>query len=528
MSPFLEVRNLVKDYPGVRAVDDVSLEFNAGEIVGLVGKNGAGKSSVIKILAGASTPDSGSVLVDGDPVTIEHPHEATLLGMSFVHQELAVVPELSVAENVELGLGYPRQGGLFVNFRSMYARAAEVLERLGGGIDPKAPIGSLPVAQQRLCMIARALVTEARLVVLDEPSASLTDEEISHMFSVLKDLAANGVSVVYVSHRLEEIFELADRVAVMRDGAVVADKPVADFDVRTLIEEITGTDASATAQERRVTREVGGPPSADVAMRVEGITVAGRVDDVSFDVREGEILGIAGLVGSGRTELVRAIFGADRRSAGTIEVGGSIRSIQQPRDGLDAGLVLLPEDRRSQGIIRDFSVRRNLTIGTLREHRTSAAVPIPSRGREREAAVRAIDSLDIKTASDQTPAAWLSGGNQQKLVLGRWFESDASIFIFDEPTHGIDVGAKEEVYVLMERLAADGRSIIFISSEFGELVGVCHRVLVLREGELVGEIEGDLITEAALLEHCYGHPLATADGAMSAATTDPTPEASPR
>ncbi|HIM02176.1 MAG TPA: sugar ABC transporter ATP-binding protein, partial [Myxococcales bacterium] len=497
MNSFLETRGLVKDYPGVRAVDHVSLQFNEGEILGLVGKNGAGKSSVIKILAGASRPDEGEIVLDGASLTLDHPHEATIRGMSFVHQELSVVADLSVAENVELGLGYPRRGGLFVNFRKMHAKAAEVLERLGGGIDPRAPIGSLSVAEQRLVMIARALLTDARLVVLDEPSASLTDEEISHMFTVLKDLAAHKVSVVYVSHRLEEIFELVDRVAVMRDGALVADHPVSEFDVRTLIEEITGADASATANERRQSHGVGGPPDTEVALRVTGLNVTGKVSDVTFEIRKGEILGLAGLVGAGRTELVRAVFGADRRSSGHIEVNGVECQITEPRHALDAGIVLLPEDRRTQGLIRDFSVRRNVTIGTLRQHRHTSSLPLPSPLLEREAAKRAIESLDIKTASDQSPADWLSGGNQQKLILGRWLESGADVFIFDEPTKGIDVGAKQEVYMLMERLATEGRSVLFISSEFGELVGVCHRVMVLREGELVGEVSGDAISEAA-------------------------------
>jgi ABC-type sugar transport system ATPase subunit len=505
VNSFLETRGLVKDYPGVRAVDHVSLQFNEGEILGLVGKNGAGKSSVIKILAGASRPDEGEIVLDGASLTLDHPHEATIRGMSFVHQELSVVADLSVAENVELGLGYPRRGGLFVNFRKMHAKAAEVLERLGGGIDPRAPIGSLSVAEQRLVMIARALLTDARLVVLDEPSASLTDEEISHMFTVLKDLAAHKVSVVYVSHRLEEIFELVDRVAVMRDGALVADHPVSEFDVRTLIEEITGADASATANERRQSHGVGGPPDTEVALRVTGLNVTGKVSDVTFEIRKGEILGLAGLVGAGRTELVRAVFGADRRSSGHIEVNGVECQITEPRHALDAGIVLLPEDRRTQGLIRDFSVRRNVTIGTLRQHRHTSSLPLPSPLLEREAAKRAIESLDIKTASDQSPADWLSGGNQQKLILGRWLESGADVFIFDEPTKGIDVGAKQEVYMLMERLATEGRSVLFISSEFGELVGVCHRVMVLREGELVGEVSGDAISEAALLERCYGH-----------------------
>ena len=501
----VELENLTKKYPGVIAADNVSFSVEPGQIVGLVGKNGAGKSTVIKVLAGAVHPDSGSVKVQGIEQSINTPDEATKLGLSFVHQELAVVPELSVAENVELGLGYPRQSGLFVNFRKMYSDAKEVLDRLGGNIDPKAPIGSLPIAQQRLAMIARALITRAKLVVLDEPSASLTDEEINQMFRVLKGLAADGVSVVYVSHRLEEIFELSERVIVMRDGSIVADRPVGEFEPKTLIESITGSDASATANERRKSKGIGGTPKTPVKLRVSNFSVSGRVDDVSFELYEGEILGIAGLVGAGRTELVRAIFGADKRSAGIVEIAGKEINISEPRDALAAGMVLLPEDRRNQGLIRDFSVRRNLTIGVLREHRVTPLLPIPSSSSERASAKRSIESLSIKTASDQNPASWLSGGNQQKLMLGRWLESGAEIFVFDEPTHGIDVEAKEEVYSLMEDLAAKGRSIVFISSEFGELVGVSHRVIVLREGCLVGEVEGDEINEVRLLEYCYGH-----------------------
>jgi ABC-type sugar transport system ATPase subunit len=239
------------------------------------------------------------------------------------------------------------------------------------------------------------------------------------------------------------------------------------------------------------------------------LNVTDKVSDVTFEIRKGEILGLAGLVGAGRTELVRAVFGADRRSSGHIEVNGVERQITEPRHALDAGIVLLPEDRRNQGLIRDFSVRRNVTIGTLRQHRHTSSLPLPSPQLEREATKRAIESLDIKTASDQSPADWLSGGNQQKLVLGRWLESGADVFIFDEPTKGIDVSAKEEVYMLMERLATEGRSVLFISSEFGELVGVCHRVMVLREGELVGEVSGEAISEAALLERCYGHTTST-------------------
>ena len=502
---FLEVQGLLKDYPGVRAVDHVSLGIRAGEVVGLVGKNGAGKSTVIKILAGAAAPDEGRILLDGEQVEFHNPHDATLRGLSFVHQELSVVPELSVAENVELGLGYPRRAGVLVDFARLRRQSREVLAKLGGGIAPDVAIRTLPVAQQRLVMIARALVTEARLVVLDEPTGSLTDEETNHLFSVIRDLAAAGVAVIYVSHRLEEILRITDRVVVMRDGAVVDDRPTEALDTRTLIEEITGEDAGETALQRRRTHNVGGPPDAPLILEVTGVEVPGHIHHASFSVRAGEILGVAGLMGAGRTELMRAVFGADHRTAGVIRLHGAEVTIRRPADAIAAGMVLLPEDRRNQGLIRDFNVRRNLTLGTLRRLRLARHLPMPSGPKERSASLGAVRDLDIKTPSDLTPAAWLSGGNQQKLVLGRWLRSGASVLIFDEPTHGIDVGAKEEVYGLMERLAGEGKAIVFISSEFGELVGVCHRVIAMREGAIVGEAVGDEITEARLLEHCYGH-----------------------
>ncbi len=504
-SPFLEIRDLVKHYPGVLAVDHVSLDIRPGEVVGLVGKNGAGKSTVIKILAGATQPEEGSILLDGKEIHLHNPHDATLRGLSFVHQELSVVPELSVAENVELGLGYPKRAGVLVDFRRMRRQSREVLEQLGGGIPPRAPIGALPTAQQRLVMIARALVTKARLVVLDEPTGSLTDEETSHLFSVIRNLSVDGVAVIYVSHRLEEILQITSRVVVMRDGSLVDDRPTERYDTKTLIEEITGEDASATALERRHSRGIGSPPDSDVVLDVEGLEVAGKVHDISFSLRKGEILGIAGLVGAGRTEMVRAIFGADHRDAGVIRMNGEEVSIHKPADAIAAGMVLLPEDRRNQGLIRDFNVRRNITLGTLRDYRVRPRLPMPSTRKERDAARSTVGDLEIKTPSDLTPAAWLSGGNQQKLILGRWLRSGASVMIFDEPTHGIDVGAKEEVYILIEQLAADGKSIIFISSEFGELVGVCHRVIAVREGRIAGESVGGEITEPRLLEHCYGH-----------------------
>lgn len=502
-APLLEASGLRKAYPGVVAVDDVSLSVAPGEVIGLVGKNGAGKSSLIKILAGAVQPDAGTLTWQGAPLLLKGPHDATVSGLSFVHQELAVVPDLSVAENVELGLGYPRTRGVFIDRRRLRKRAEEVLTRLGSTIDPAAPMRVLSVADQRMVMIARALVSDARLVVMDEPTASLTQEEVGDLFRVIGDLSAHGVAVIYVSHRLEEIFATTRRVVVMRDGCVVADQPTDTFTPLSLIEQITGSNAGSTAQARRNSQLTPHNPEAPVVLDVRGLHVAGHVHPSDFQLREGEILGLAGLVGAGRTEMVRAMFGADRRTGGEIRIADQLTDISSPRDAIRAGLIMLPEDRRNQGILGNFSVGKNITIGTLPDFRVRGRVPVPSAANEHQAATAAIDSLQIATPSAATPAHHLSGGNQQKLVLARWLKSGARCFIFDEPTHGIDVGAKEEVYLLMERLASQGNGVIFISSEFGELVGVCHRVLVLREGQLVEELEGDEVTETRMLTACY-------------------------
>jgi ABC-type sugar transport system ATPase subunit len=489
LPPFLEVRGLVKQYPGVLALDRASMRIPGGAVLGLVGKNGAGKSTLIKILAGATRPDDGEILIDGEGVDIHNPHHATTLGLAFVHQELSDVPNLSVAENVELGLGYPKRLGL-VSRRRLYAKVRDVLAELGAeDIHPATPVGSLSVAQQRLVMIARGLAASARLLVLDEPTASLSNEEIDHLHVVVRSLAKTGVAVVYVTHRLDEIFEVTDQVAVMRDGREVFEGPTSSVDKASLITHITGSrDAAVEYRERRVLATEKG----EELLRVEGVSLPGIVDDVSFSVRAGELLGIAGLVGAGRTELVRLIFGADRRAAGRIVMRGKERRIGTPRQARRAGIALLPEDRRTQGTVLNFSIRKNITLAVLPQFRLARMMPLPAVGRERQAA-----------AAMEHPVRQLSGGNQQKVVLAKWLQSGADVFIFDEPTHGIDVEGKEEVYRLMEELALRGHGVIFISSEFAELVGACNRVLIMREGRIVDELESDEITEAALVERCY-------------------------
>ena len=496
--PFVVVKGLVKRYPGVTALDHADGVVVPGAVVGLLGKNGAGKSTLIKILAGVVQPDEGEIFIDGERVRLTGPLDATRRGLAFVHQELTDVPNLTVAENIELGLGYPKVAHTFVQRRALRRRATEVLERLGADIDPKRRLGTLSIADRRLTVIARGLAAEARLLVLDEPTASLTDEEIAHLHDVIRLLRDEGVAIIYVTHRLQEVFDVTDDVAVMRDGRMVFEAPTATVTRPELIRHITGSQEISTTGRWR-----GPGKDAVELLRVEGLTQPGVVEDASFALRAGDVLGIAGLVGAGRTELVRMVFGADPSTAGRVLVRGKPVRLRGPRDAMRAGIVLLPEDRRHQGTVTTFSVRKNVTLPTLSRFRTAPLLPFPNRGQERRTTNDLVERLRIKVRDAESPIRNLSGGNQQKVVLAKWLESKAEIFIFDEPTHGIDVGAKEEVYALLHELAEQGKGVIFISSEFPELVGTCNRVLVMREGRLVGEFEGDEVTESALVERCY-------------------------
>lgn len=492
----LEARGLVKRYPGVVALDHTDLTVKGGSIHGLLGKNGAGKSTIIKVLAGVVQPDEGEIVVDGTQMQIGSPHAAGELGFSFVHQELSDVPNLTVAENVMLGLGYPTAGPL-IRRRELRRKAAAVLDRLEAGIDPSALISSLSVAHRRLVTIARGLAAEARLFVLDEPTASLTDSEVDHLEYILRSLRDSGVAILYVSHRLDEIFSLTDEVTVMLDGKDTFRGATADVSHGQLIEHITG---SKVAIETRTPHWT--PDGARVLLDVRGLSAPGVVE-VSFTLREGEMLGLAGLIGSGRTELMRLVFGADRAAGGEIEIHGKKVRIRSPRDGLGAGIVLLPEDRKGQGAVLDFTVRKNITLASLPKFRAVPSLPFPSQRRERRVSRELAKQLNIKVANVETPARHLSGGNQQKMVLAKWLDSGADVFIFDEPTQGIDVGGKEEVYELMIALADRGKGVIFVSSEFTELIGTCSRILVMREGRLVAELRGGEISEEELVGACY-------------------------
>jgi ribose transport system ATP-binding protein len=503
-TPVLELRGLRKEYDGVVAADAASFELHAGEIVGLVGKNGAGKSTVIKMLAGAVRPDAGEILMDGDPAAIGSPHQAFARGLGFMFQESELVPRTTVAENVMLGASLPRRMGVLMSWRDMNERASALLAELDRGIDPRDHIEELSVAQQRLVLIARALHRRARVLVLDEPTTSLTDREIAQLHDVCRRLRDVGGSVVYVSHRLGEVFDLTDRVVVMRDGRVVDERPTAEHTHASLVESITGGGVAASVERgRRRATDATQAPDTPQRMRVRGLVREGVVGPISFDLHRGEILGLAGLVGAGRTELLRLIFGADRASGGTVEVDGRSVALRGPKDAMAAGIALLPEDRRHQGLIMSFDVRENATLASLPSYRSPAPF-FPSRRREREVTDELVRRLNVVTRGRDELVRLLSGGNQQKVVIAKWLARDSNILMFDEPSAGIDVAAKTQLYGLIEELAATDKAVIVVSSEFAELVSMCHRVLVLREGAHVETLRGDEITEQAIVAACYG------------------------
>jgi ribose transport system ATP-binding protein len=521
------VEDLGKRYGGVVALRSATCAFRAGEIVGLVGKNGAGKSTLIKILGGATHADRGRVLVDGQAVRMRSPHDALNRGIAVVHQELAIIPGLSVGENVWLGLGYPKAAGPLVARSALRARTEQILERIGLVVPVDVATGTLGIAEQRLVMIARGLAARARLLVLDEPSASFTDEEISTLHQVVRDLAADGVGTVYVSHRVSEVLALTDRVVVMRDGAVVDDQVTATLDRTTLVALISGGDdqqddevvvpAPSPRRSRPAAPAGTGTAAssenstADWAARREVLRVehlgggrGGRVVDASLAVHAGEVLGIAGLVGSGRTELVRMVFGCEQPRHGSIWLHGRPVRIGSPRAAVRHGIALVPEDRRNEGVLLSFSVAYNMTLPSLARYRRWRRWGWPNRRRERQAASTMMHELGVVASGPDAPVETLSGGNQQKVVVGKWLLRDADVFVFDEPSVGIDVHAKAEMFRRIALLAAQGKAVLVISSEFEELEEHCHRVVVMREGRTVGELTGADVSEANMLALCYG------------------------
>lgn len=487
--PLLSMQGISKAFPGVQALKEVSLALQAGEILGLVGENGAGKSTLIKVLGGAHRPDTGCLEIDGQAVHIHSPLDGRRAGVGIIYQEFNLVPQLTARENIFLGQERTRCGCFSRRREQQAARA--LFQRIGVEIDPETPCGELSVAQQQVVEIAKALALDARIIVMDEPSATLTPQEVERLFSVVRELKAQGIGIIYISHRLEEIFTLCDRVMVMRDGEQVGCHPVTSVNREDLIEMMVGRKLEQEFPPRN------GHPGKD-RLVVRGLARGSAVRDVSFSVRAGEILALAGLVGAGRTETVRLIFGADHRDAGDIELDGKVLRIRHPRDAIAHEIGLLTEDRKAQGLVLSLTLRENFGLPNLAAFSRGSLV---SKRQEREAFGRFVHSLQIKTPHQDQWTRNLSGGNQQKVVLAKWLQRNCEVIIFDEPTRGIDVGAKYEIYLLMNKLAAQGKAVIMISSELPEILGMADRILVMHEGRITGEItEPKQATQEMIME----------------------------
>ena len=494
VEPLLRLKGISKTFPGVRALEGIDFDLNPGEIHALMGENGAGKSTFVKILSGLYRPDEGVIVLDGDTVEILNPSHARLLGVSPVHQELHLEPYLSVAENIFLGRQPIGRLGL-VDYRSMNREAARLLDDLGASIDPTRPVGSISTAQRQIVAIARAISIRCRVIIFDEPTSSLTEREAALLFQAIRRLSAQGIGVIYISHRMEEIFRLCDRVTVLRDGRYVATKPVAETSMRDLIAMMIGRDLSELFRKEQA-------PIGDTVLEVRGVCARGLLDNVSLTVRKGEIVGLAGLVGAGRTELARAIFGDLAIDAGTLAIGGEpILRAHSPRAAIAAGIGLVPEDRKEQGLVTELSVRQNVGMALLK---SLSRFNIVNAAAERRLAERYVARLAIKTPSIDQKTLYLSGGNQQRVVIAKWLALQPKVLIVDEPTRGIDVGATADIHALLCDLAKQGMAILMISSDMAEILAMSDRILVMRQGRIEGELSREDATQERIMRLATG------------------------
>lgn len=500
--PILDIREVSKEFPGVLALDKVSIDILPGEVHALVGENGAGKSTLVKVLSGVHVPDGGEVLLDGELYQPQDPDEALTAGIRVVYQELNLLTFLTVEENLSFE-SLPSRHGL-VDRKVMRERAVHLMAEVGLDVPPDTVVENLGIAQMQMVEIARALLTDAKVLILDEPTATLTPRETDQLFGIIRKLAGRGIGVLFISHHLDEVKEIGDRVTVFRNGEWVATRDVADITVAQIIELMVGRSMTEGYPFRDSVKR------GEEILSVEGLVYRGNVEPVSLRLHAAEIVGVAGLVGSGRTEALRAIFGADKATAGVIKVDGEVVRIDSPSQAVSAGICLLTEDRKSQGLMLDMAVAPNTTITKLEAITRHGLL----QTREETAATQElIDMLSIKAQSPSQLARYLSGGNQQKVVVAKWLFADSRILLFDEPTRGIDVGAKFEIYNLIWDLVERGKGAIVVSSDLPELLGICHRIIVFSKGAIVGELPRERFSEKAVLELAYKNYLDPATAA---------------
>ena len=476
-TPVLEMLGIRKSFPPVRVLDDVSLTVLPGQVHALMGENGAGKSTLMKILAGAFPADAGEMRLDGRPITVSSPQQAIDLGISIIYQELNLVPHLSVAENVFLGR-FPRRLPGWVDAAKMRRDAQALMDDLGMPLDVRTLVGTLSVAQRQMVEIAKATSRKSRIIAMDEPSATLTDHELENLWRLIGRLKAQGIGIVYISHRMDEVFQIADAVTVLRDGRAVGTSPIDGISRDEVLRLMVGRDLDETYPKEHA--PVGAP-----VLEVRGLSRRGVLEDISFTVNAGEVVALAGLVGAGRTEIARCLFGADRPTAGQILVSGKPYAPKSPGAAIKAGIGFVTEDRKEQGVVLPMTVRENTSLASLG---TFARGGFVRAGAERAAAQASVERLRVRTPSTEQRVGNLSGGNQQKVVLAKWLQTPLKLLILDEPTRGIDVGAKREIYGIMNELARQGVAILMISSELPEVLGMADRIVVIRDGRVAGEL----------------------------------------
>ena len=494
-SPLLSVENVTKRFPGVTALSQVSLTLAEREVLALIGENGAGKSTLMKILAGVQLPDEGQIRVAGVPVRLDSVHTAQANRIALIHQELNLSGNLDVGANIFLGRE-PIKHGL-IDKKKIREDSVALLARVGLNVSPDTIVDTLPIGQQQLVEIARALSVDARILIMDEPTSSLSQHETERLLGVVKDLRSRGVSVIYISHRLGEVRDLADRVTVFRDGANAGDLSRDEITHDRMVQLMVGRDISQFYARKPH------QPGA-VALEVTDLeTPANLGHRLSFSVREGEIVGISGLVGAGRTELLHVLFGVDAAVSGTVAVSGKVIRLGSPADAIQAGIALVPEDRKQQGIILEMAVRTNISLPGLRQHQKTGG--FLNRNQEGKDSAAMIARMRIKTPNERQVVQYLSGGNQQKVVLGKWLAMKPKVLLMDEPTRGIDIGAKQEIYALMEELAEQGVAVLFVSSEMEEVLGMSDRTLVMHEGRIMGELMRDELSEEAIMQLATGN-----------------------